>query len=299
MELNKNKRWIYLLTGLLLFLILTLGVWWLYLVLNLSATLHQLNLDEVGGHQRLVNIVKWEGLTFFILLSSVALTLFYLFFQENKKTNALHHFFASLTHELKTPLTSIRLQSEVIQEFKFEDPKLKKITTRLVQDSQKLESELENSLQLSRVLRGGTFELHPLNLQEYLVNLIKRTPELNFELDCPQDINIMVDEHALNTIMRNLIQNTRRHRKLDKPVLIMIQPDTKNNTVQLIYNDRGEAFTGARKKLSELYYKHNSNKGTGIGLFLIKNLMNKLQGKFEILNTENLVFSLTFKREAL
>jgi signal transduction histidine kinase len=61
-----------------------------------------------------------------------------------------------------------------------------------------------------------------------------------------------------------------------------------------LYDDFGKKFTGDINHLGELFYKHNSSKGSGIGLYLIKNLLRKMNGKLEILNDERLKFKLTF-----
>jgi len=90
-------------------------------------------------------------------------------FKRPKKTKDLQVFFASLTHELKTPLASIKLQSEVIEESLNSnlDPLVHKLLRRLVQDTNKLETQMDKILQLSRIERGGELNLNSIELVSF------------------------------------------------------------------------------------------------------------------------------------
>jgi signal transduction histidine kinase len=68
--------------------------------------------------------------------------------------------------------------------------------------------------------------------------------------------------------------------------------------VEVIYDDFGKKFGGNTDRLGELFYKFNSSKGSGIGLYLIKNLMRQMHGQFHILNEERLRFKLCFSAPA-
>jgi len=94
-------------------------------------------------------------------------------------------------------------------------------------------------------------------------------------------------------IFRNLFENTLRHNPNSKRVSITTQ--LSGNQVELIYDDFGKKFHGSVPRLGELFYKFDSTKGSGIGLYLIKNLMRKLQGGFEIVNDERLKFRRCFQ----
>ena len=81
--------------------------------------------------------------------------LFWLYWRDAKRTRSLQAFFASLTHELRTPLTSIRLQAESISDGLADHPEQKDFLQRLLEDSQRLELQVERVLELARVEGGG------------------------------------------------------------------------------------------------------------------------------------------------
>lgn len=280
------------------FMLLGLGSWWLYLVFKLHTTLSDLNLPQLGSQSRFLNMMKWEGSFFFIFLVLLGVSLIYMYFRDMQKTKAMQAFFASLSHELKTPLASMRLQVEVIKDL-IEDEshsheQLSNLARRLIEDTAKLESELEKSLQLSRIEQDGTLTLVPISLERYLKrHQTKLAPNLALDLKITEDAQaVMADELALNVIFRNLFENTQRHNPESKNIYVTAIRVGEN--VELTYDDQGKKFQGNAGRLGELFYKFNSTKGTGVGLYLIKNLMRKMNGSFETINLDRLKLKLTF-----
>lgn len=298
MDVNKTRRWFYGLTLLWVFMLLGLGSWWLFLVFKLHSTMSELNLPELGSQSRFLNMMRWEGTFFFIFLLLLGVSLFLMYFRDMKKSKAMQAFFSSLSHELKTPLASMRLQAEVIKDM-IEDEThdhdtLSNLTKRLIEDTHKLESELEKSLQLSRIEQDAPLTLVPVSIERFIKRQEQKlhSPlkvELKMDMDAKE---VMADELALNLIFRNLFENTLRHNKETKQVSIVCRKH--GPCVEITYDDFGKKFTGDMNLLGSLFYKFESSKGSGIGLYLIKNLMRKMQGQLEILNADRLKFRLTF-----
>ncbi len=299
MELNKTRRWFYALTLLWMVMLLSLGSWWLYLVFKLHSTLNTLNIPELGSQEKFLYMMKWEGSFFFIFLVLLGLSLFYIYLRDMRKTKSMQAFFASLSHELKTPLASMRLQAEVIKDLIADEThshdQLSSLTTRLIEDTNKLEGELEKSLQLSRIEQEGELTLVPISLDRYLKRWQQKIGNaLEVQLEIQEAAKeILADELALNVIMRNLFENTTRHNPKNKKVHISAK--RIGMMVEVTYNDQSEKFQGNLHKLGELFYKFNSTKGSGIGLYLIKNLMRKMNGVLVIENETGLRFNLQFK----
>jgi signal transduction histidine kinase len=299
MEINRTQNVFYYLIAISVAFILTLGSWWIYLFLTLANKLKEYNLPSVEWN--LVSMLKWEGITFFVILLILATLLFYVFWQDQKKTKAFQAFFSSLTHELKTPLASIRLQSQVLNEMvattdlpEQQKNKLKKYTDRLKDDTVRLENELDKLLQLSRLERGAPLNQGEIHLLPFIKNEIKKYPELETDIhlkNCDQNLTVMVDEAAFSIILRNLFENSLRHAKSNK---LSITITVQSQFIELLFDDHGAEFTGNIKELGRLFYKHNSPKGSGIGLYLSKKLVEKMQGKFQIKKDNGLKFILHF-----
>ena len=288
---NNSSKLLFTLSLLWAVVLLLIGAWWIYIMINFESFL---------GHverPRITKMLAWEGGSFFILLMLLSVSLLILFLKDQAKTKSLQAFFASLTHELKTPLASIRLQGEVINEIleSKNDPTLDKLIGRLIDDTAKLETQMDKILQLSRIERGGELNLTSLELVPFVKKLAKTwvtDHEVIIEAQNHQT-SIEVDEFALQLIIKNLLENTRIH-TLSKTIHIVVSVNKKY--IHFSYFDHGE-FHGDIEKLGTIFYKHNSTKGSGIGLYLSQRLLEKMDGNLSITKRDaGLQFDLTFKR---
>lgn len=288
MELKPRKVILYL-TSIWIGLIVTLGSWWLYLIIKISTDLEKFSGNLVSQH-KYIRLAKWEGTTFFILILLISLTLIYYYTQDLKKSQSLRAFFASLTHELKTPLASMRLQAEVINETKDQGSKeqLDRLTSRLIEDAQRLEDELDKLLQLSRIERGGHLKISEIVLNDFFETFLRKLPH-NFTLEIHGSENIIAqgDEFALNLILRNLVDNTLKHTDKKKATL---QIERNRNFIVFYYEDYFElpsSFHLSEDQLGKLFVKGDNSKGSGVGLYLAKQLASLMSGSFEIQKNDN------------
>lgn len=301
MELGRTKNWFYALLGIAVLFIFILGAWWLYLVFKLSSALQ--GIDSTVLPTNLALMVQWEGLSFFGLTLALGVALGWVFWQDHKKTRSLQTFYSTLTHELKTPLASMRLQAQVLSETinglnidPKEKEKVERYGKRLQEDVVRLEGELDKHLQLSRTLRGGNLAHSPVSLVPLIVSESKRYSELSLKLENNITTPVVLgDQTALKIIFKNLFENTTRHHKgQERKVSILIQGE--NGNIRLKYDDHGEKFHGNFEQLGKLFYKHDSPKGSGIGLYLVKKLVERQGGQFVIKNDPRLIFELKLKR---
>ena len=288
---NNSSKLLFTLSLLWSVVLLLIGAWWVYIMINVDTFLSH------AERPRITKMLAWEGGSFLVLLMLLSISLLILYLKDQNKTKSLQAFFASLTHELKTPLASIRLQGEVINEIldAKKDPALDRLIGRLIDDTAKLEAQMDKILQLSRIERGGELNLTSVALVPFIKNLAKTwVPDHNVEITGAETAaSIEVDEFALSLIVKNLLENTRIH-TTSKKIVIKITED--KHRVKFSYFDHGE-FKGDIEKLGTLFYKFNSTKGSGIGLYLTQKLLEKMDGKLEINRIENgLRLDLSFKK---
>lgn len=276
----------YLVIMSAILMVLVLGIWWGILIVRYSP------------YENALMMMKWEG---FFFISSIFILLtffFYIYYQDTKKSKALQKFFASLTHELKTPLASMKLNAEVLNEFlktgSYSPDFLDRYATRLLEDSVRLESELDKTLHLSKLEQGQFFKLTPIDLNNIILKEASKFQHLPLEIESEKSYIIRGNETALSIIFKNLFENSLRHHKKLTLITITIQESPKG--IDIKYNDHGENFSGDKNKLAQLFYKHQSPKGSGIGLYLIKSLTKKMKGKFVIENRQSLIFCFQFKK---
>lgn len=299
MELVKNRNWTYTIIGFVTLMILTLGAWWIYLAFKLGNSLNNLD-PKVYSQVKLAKMLKWEGSFFLGLLLILCFFLIYAYIQDARKAASLQAFFASLTHELKTPLASIRLQSSFINEIvdqrdNLDYDQLSKLTDRLIQDTQRLELELDKTLQLSRVERGGLLNPTPISLEEMILKISKNYPSIDVDIRNNTQENVLADEFAISIILRNLFENTLKH-NLNKDKKVTLHIKEIGQKIELLYDDHGQKFEGDLNQLGKLFYKFKSSKGSGIGLYLCKKLISKMSGNLNFQNSDRFKISFSLPR---
>ena len=246
----------------------------------------------------IASLVKWEGGTFILLISLLWMAFLYQYFKDRKKNQMIRDFFATMTHELKTPLSRVRLQGEVIAEAiggeSIDDKeRLKGLSSQLIEDTRSLETQLDKIIQLARVERGEQLSYEVIDLQNCIRNCHQKWAggKLDLTLEASQEHRTLVyaDEFALEIIFCNLFENTLLHGK-ERHIRITLVENER--VVTLRYND-GHFFSGDWEKMGTLFYKHAS-KGAGIGLYLVKKLMQQMNGGLRVGNEQGLSFLLTF-----
>lgn len=291
MELKKSSSPFFIISALTSGLIFLFGVWWLYLIFKLSDKLNSLNITEGPN---IGSLIKWEGTTFLVLILVLLVSHTLLFIRDQRKNRSITAFFAGLTHELKTPLASIKLQSEVIKDEVegIESKRLEKLTNRLIEDTIRLENQMDKILQLSRLERGGNLNFVDVDISHFIANIVKNGygTKLDVNLQSENDsISVKADEFALSIILKNLLENTISHTD-SKEVNVSITQVNQNAIIT--YHDKG-SFNGDLDKLGNLFYKYESTKGSGIGLYLSKKLINRMNGSLTITKEKGLVFKIT------
>ena len=264
-----------------------LGGWWCRLVLSQASRIAELETalgqSEALAHQlRTGRMVFWESLSYFALLIGSTVVVFWLYWRDVKRQKGIHAFFASMTHELRTPLTSIRLQAESIAENLGTDNAQKSLLERLLDDVLRLESQVERTLELARVEGGGPVFPESLELKPWLDRLVSGWRDayggkVRFETSVP-DAAVVADPTALGVVLRNLVENSVRHAKRD-PLEIRIEGAQVNSGVALRFRDNGPAFAGDTKKLGLIFEKGAGSHGTGVGLYLIRVLVEQMGGQ--------------------
>jgi len=126
-----------------------LVAWWVRVVLVQAGRIAALEVQS--GSTDSAAAMQWtrtrfmmlgESSVFLALLLAFSLLLAWLYWRESRRARAMQAFFASVTHELRTPLTSIRLQAESIAD----GEQGAELARRLLEDSHRLESQIEKTL---------------------------------------------------------------------------------------------------------------------------------------------------------
>ncbi len=298
---DRRIRWMIGAHLFWLLLVCSLGAWWGRLLLSQAELIAKLEANQNQLHHT-QRMLYWESPVFFGLLFACTGLLFWLYWADVKRARGLQAFFASVTHELRTPLTSIRLQAESIAENLAEQNTERNLVQRLLEDTVRLESQVERTLELARLEGGGPVYTQAVELKPWLERFVQSWNsaqnsvghKVEFEL-LVQDIVVDADPTALQIIFRNLFENSVRHSATEAQIRIDIRMTAPS---ALMIHDTGQGFTGNPNTLGELFQKGPHSPGTGVGLYLVNTLMKKMGGSARFTAHSGFTVHLAF-REAL
>lgn len=201
-------------------------------------------------------------------------------------------FFSIIAHDLRSPFQSLLNLPELILEDydTLSSDEIKKAFDDIAHDARKVFTLLNNLLEWARVQTDGlSVSLEKFYLKEFvseIVNLLKGNADnkkVKLDSDIEDGILVNADKNMLHTILRNLVSNAIKFTNADDSIIICAKKS--NGFIEISVNDTGigiDDFT--LKKLFKLEEKVTSKGtakeiGTGLGLLLCKELVEKMNGK--------------------
>jgi signal transduction histidine kinase len=265
----------------------SLVFWWATLIERQARRIAEL--EGLGGTGGLEASRQWsrtrlmlvgESSTFFVLLLAISLLLAWLYWREHQRARSMQAFFAGVTHELRTPLTSMRLQAEAIAE----GDQRAELAVRLLEDSHRLESQIDKTLELARIEGGGPLSEQAIPLQSWVPRTLawvaqahRERVQLHAQIDAAVP-PILADAGALQLILRNLVENSVRHAHVC-PVGVEVSASVHGQRVLLACQDNGQGLATGSGRLGRLFGRGPQSSGAGVGLYLVRRLMQRMGGR--------------------
>jgi signal transduction histidine kinase len=194
-------------------------------------------------------------------------------------------FVSNVSHELKTPLTSIRMFSELLSDGKVEDPiKRRSYLSIITAETARLTRLINNVLDFARMERGEKkYNFEPCDANEVVrVTVESYRPHLqskgfNFQVRLPNGpLPVQADRDALAQVLVNLISNAEKYSNGTKE--IEVDAKVRNGTVEIEVLDRGTGVpVGCEEKIFEQFYRAHDPlssgiQGSGLGLTLARQI---------------------------
>ena len=242
-----------------------------------------------------------------LVLASVFLGGFYVLYRLGLSQISLarqqQDFVSAVSHELKTPLTSIRMYGEMLKEGWAEPEKQQQYYEFIHDESERLTRLISNVLQLANITRNEPqFDLKPVGVGELMNQIeakissqVQRAGfELRFQKDEKADkATINIDDDCFAQIIINLVDNAIKFSKDAEEKRIGITSKlTSDNKVMFAVRDFGPGVSkNQMKKIFKLFYRAESELtretvGTGIGLAIVHQLSAAMNGKVDVINQE-------------
>ncbi len=297
---------------LLVIYVLLQFVWWSYLMVKLNNEVleQRLQIIELSATQpndieraqsELQSKLKqrWfmiagEGSVFLILLVSGFLQTRKTFKKEADLAARQRNFLLSVTHELKSPIASAKLQLETLLKHDLNKEKQNEILSHALSDTERLNALVENVLIATR-LEDSNYPLlrEEINfsffLQQELLKISKQyqadKPHKIF-LEIEKDCIYAIDRFAFVSILTNLYENAVKYSFDDLEITVALKKS--NSQLKLSVSDNGIGIAESEShRIFEKFYRIGNeetrkSKGTGLGLYIVKHLVQGHNGTLKV-----------------
>ena len=263
------------------------------------------SVQEAGGNGQIISngqLLFLIGGIMFLLLGGGLISIYRLTQSQLNLAQKRQDFISAVSHELKTPLTTIKMRAEILQTSyqKMDDAKRKRSFDQIASESDRLTRLIQNVLDLSKIdgnrwVANIKKDWPKAVLDDFVTMYTKNIEDHGFSLtvSCDSDIDrvqLMMDRDAMMQILTNLVDNSLKFSKNADYKMIIIEMKTEGDHVYFAVRDYGPGIPPSemKKVFQEFYRVENemtrTTKGTGIGLSMVKKLCALSNMKIEIEN---------------
>ncbi|HED36424.1 MAG TPA: HAMP domain-containing histidine kinase [Gammaproteobacteria bacterium] len=249
------------------------------------------------------SVVIWTAAILLSMLCVIFIFIYRLGTGQIKLAQQQQDFVSAVSHELKTPLTSIRMYGEILKEGWADDEKKKTYYNFIYDESERLSRLITNVLQLARMTHNDmAVNLRTTSVSRLLDNIkskiTSQTRQAGFELilqadDALANKQIDIDEDYFIQIIINLVDNAIKFSaKADKKQIDIHCSLYHGSKLLVCVRDYGPGIDNKQmKKIFTLFYRSENEItretiGTGIGLALVYQLANIMGGEIDVTNRQ-------------
>ncbi len=264
---------------------LVLGICLVALTVALNVGWILLNLQQIA--------LLVFGIVFFaIIITGIVLNTIFLV-REIRRNEQHDAFLNAVTHELKTPIASIRLYLETLQTRDVSEAKKQEFYGVMLADSNRLLNTVEQVLKASRSREKNLLlNISEINLAELLRECVERiktrydlgNDAISFTAPTNSAIKVSGDADELQTVFTNLLDNAVKYSGEAIKVSIAVKNLNEKIAVIRIKDSGIGILPGDLKRIFKRFYRVPSpqtqkTKGTGLGLFIARSIVKKHGGR--------------------
>jgi two-component system, OmpR family, sensor histidine kinase SenX3 len=249
-----------------------------------------LNITWIVFHWRQV-VPLVLGIIFFgvIIAGLVVNTIFIV--REIRRNERQDSFLNAVTHELKTPITSIRLYLETLLSRPLDEEKRRDFYRIMLEDSDRLLGTVEQVLKAGEARHASRRNWQEVDFAEVARNTMElarlrhnlKPENLRFGAEPPQDLVVMGNHEELRTAVFNLLDNAIKYSGEQKNIVVDVRtPDI--DSILFSVRDQGIGIPRVElKRIFNRFYRIQNRatgkvKGTGLGLFIVRAVVRRYGG---------------------
>lgn len=233
---------------------------------------------------RRINRYLWEGGFFIAVLLGGMTVLTRTIRHDAELRRRQQNFLAAVSHEFKSPLASMRLAAETLL-MRSGDAESRRLGQRILEDDERLLRMVDNLLDTTRLEEGGpALTPEPVAVAGVVDAVLEPVAEparaagIEIETDVDPALELVVDPTALETMLRNLLDNAVKACRAGNGGRIVVRGARTDGHIELSVADDGLGFEPDEAELMfEKFYRagdelRRTTPGTGLGLYIVKRL---------------------------
>lgn len=251
-------------------------------------------------------MIMGEGAIFLLIFLTGAYYLQRTLKKERKLHEQQKNFLLSVTHELKSPLASIKLYLQTILKRDLDKAQINNFLNNSLKDIERLDDLVENMLIATRIENHSyTFPKEEFNFSELVKSVASRLQihscsSQTIACDIQPNVKLTGDKFALTLVVSNLVENAVKYSPPCAEIRVKLKE--KNNIAQLAVEDKGIGINDEEKlRIFDKFYRVGSEetrktKGTGLGLYIVKQVLEKHKAYIKVKNNKptGTIFEVTF-----
>ncbi len=267
------------------------AVFFLIFGISLSVLAVALNIGWVILNLREVALLVFGVIFFALIITGLILNTIFLV-REIRRNEQHDAFLNAVTHELKTPIASIKLYLETLKARDLDKEKRNEFYDIMLADNQRLLGTVEQVLQASRTReKQWGMNLAEIDLGELISETIKTVrgqrhlSESAIRLSAPaESINVLGDRDELNTVITNLLDNAVKYAGGEPKISVRLKSASAKNAEVYIKDNGIGIARGDLKRVFKRFYRvpnisATAAKGTGLGLAIVRSIVEKHGGR--------------------
>jgi two-component system, OmpR family, sensor histidine kinase SenX3 len=272
---------------------ITMGVTLLAVAVALTVGWQILGVDSGERTAREAGTLRWVvyflGTLLFLLLIGGLGLLFILLLREVQLNERQSNFVSAVTHELKTPVASLRLYLDTLEMRELPEEKRREFYGTMRNDLERLNGTISSILDASMLADRALTDPQPLDLARLVRRALELTRTRNqlpaeaLSYEGPDSLTLWGDAAALETAVLNLLDNAVKYSRDAVDVRLELRADDTGRA-QLRVRDRGIGMSRAHIAfIFNRFYRigsevRRSRTGTGLGLFIVRAVVRAHKG---------------------
>jgi len=240
------------------------------------------------------NLISFVGGLVLLVAISVAMSLIFRNLNLQLNLNRLYdNFIANVTHELKSPLASIQLYLETLDQRTVPEKRQQEFIASMRHDADRLNTLINSILDIARLEQkkiAYNFYVHETsNLIKELVRESREQFKLNKNTITVQgivNVPVVADKNALQIVLNNLVDNAIKYTEGDAKINIEMSQTSKKVLIKVTDNGIGLASKKQKKIFQKFHRLLEGNsptiKGSGLGLYWVKEIIHIHGGKVSV-----------------